>query len=405
MRRFTLWLLAAMLLLGSLPCFARTLNLQTLPSGYVMTPSEVIDTFGHNVVKPGIANESRGALLLPDVNEQSRRRTNPAWLLFSNSPEILNHGTLPAGRGVLVSADVPAGHGRLLLSHSNQQPFPEDFVLRIVNRGEYPAVVSLDPRAHACQDPIPGAFSMDAMVGGNLAQRFFYSLRHVSHAMWQPIDGDHRILIQHDGKSDARLLSGVRGLGTAWVDINTNQPLHLALYAVPTGADIDDSAAPVLPRTGRQVRGLFRHPDLSIQATIDLASGKPQRYVFGGSERNDKAGQLKQGYYMRGTDTTEPGTSESLINRGDFGGITWFHGTVKAPPGSLYHGALLILVAGGRRVAVLPLHGGPPVVLGQWSGLVLGRVRVGQSFTYPFTLPPNSWAPVYLVAVPVFSAE
>jgi len=69
--------------------------------------------------------------------------------------------------------------------------------------------------------------------------------------------------------------------------------------------------------------------------------------------------------------------------------------------GEGYGGALLMLVAGGRKVLVFPKPTGPPLLLHQWNGVVVGRVKVGETWRHGFTLPPNSWAPVYLVAVPV----
>lgn len=384
-------------LLGGV-AFGRALNLEVMPDGYVLSPDEVIDTLGRNVVRAGVANKRAGALTLPDIEATATRCETPELLLLSNTPEILNETSLPRGRGVLVKANVPAGKIRVLASHSNQYPLSQDLILRMTNTSDQIADVLLEPRAEARQDPRPGAFAADATVGGVLARAYIDAANAPAPLGWHPPDGDRHRLIQTGRTSDVRIVNGFRGSGMAWLTLTTSVPLHLEICSVPTGGTPVE--APVLPRTGSQARGLFARPDVEVQATVDVSDGVTRRYVFGRAERNNASGLLDGGDWMSGTDDTS-GTAEAQVNRGDFGGITTFQATVQGSPDSGYAGVLFVLVAGGRKCALLPLKGAKPVVVPQWGGLVLGRARVGETFTYAFTLPPNSWAPVYLLAVPV----
>lgn len=379
---------------------ARTLNLEVMPVGYRMSEDEVLDTLGRNVVRPGVANQAAGALRLLDMEATTRRRENPAWLVLSNAPEVLDEVSMPKARGVLVSADVPAGPGSLLASHSNLHPLAQDLVLRIINRADEPADIYINPRATAQQNLIPGAYSVDAAVGGLLARSYLDALHAPPAVGWSPPDGDRHRIIMQGRSSDVRLFSSLRGLGMSWLTLTSSTPLHLTLYSVPNGAPLDD-AVPVLPRLGSQRRGFFEHPDTGVEARIDLTDGETRRYVFGGAERNNRLGILDGGSWMTGIDSTEQGKREPQTNCGDFGGVTFFRATVNAPVGSPYIGVLFLLVAGGRKAAILPRPPGRPCILNQWEGLLLGRTRVGETFQYEFTLPPNSWAPVYLVAVPL----
>ena len=384
----------AMLLQGAL---ARSLNIEILPVGYVLSPDEVIDTLGRDVIRPGVANQSACAITLPDMEAAVSRRDDPVALLLSNAPEVLDDRVLPRGRGILAAADVPAGKVRLLVSHTNAYPLAEDYVLRMHNPGEEIADVVLDARATARQNPIAGAFAADTTVGGALVRTFLDLERNGPAVGWRVVDGDRRRLIRTGQSSETRLITQVRGLGMAWLTLTTSVPLHLEVCAVPSGGEI--GSAPVVSRSGSQVRGLFQKPDTSIEAVVDVTEGTPTRLVFGGAQRDNPKGKLDTGTYMTGTDTT--GTSaDPQTNRGDYGGITHLRITVKGTPQNHCVGATFVLVAGGRKAALLPVKDGKPVTVAQWGGLVLGRARSGETFTYDFSLPPNSWAPIYLLAIP-----
>jgi hypothetical protein len=399
MRRVALLFLIVAALAGA--AFPRALNLEVMPVGYVLTTDEVVDTFGRAVVTPGVANVSFGAFRLTDMEASASRRDDPAWLLLSNAPEVLDGTSEPRRRGVLVSADVPAGRIRVLVSHSSQQELSEDYVLRIENNSdEMLADVVLEPRVSAKENVIPGAYAMDARVGGLLASEFLAASRKPLPLGWHPPDGDRHRVVRRGEVSDARLVTAVRGSGMSWLTLTSSTSLHLTVYSVPNGGTLN-ADDPVLPRTGSQARGLFAQPDQDVTASVDLASGNATRYVFGGAERANPQGLLDGGSWMTGTDTTVPGAPQAQVNRGDFGGITHFQATVKGPADSEFVGAMFLLVNGGRKAAVLPLDGGKPQVLGPWNALVLGKCKVGDTFRYEFTLPPNSWAPVYMVAVPL----
>ena len=179
----------AMLLQGAL---ARSLNIEILPVGYVLSPDEVIDTLGRDVIRPGVANQSACAITLPDMEAAVSRRDDPVALLLSNAPEVLDDRVLPRGRGILAAADVPAGKVRLLVSHTNAYPLAEDYVLRMHNPGEEIADVVLDARATARQNPIAGAFAADTTVGGALVRAFLDLERNGPAVGWRVVDGDRR---------------------------------------------------------------------------------------------------------------------------------------------------------------------------------------------------------------------
>lgn len=396
MRRVSTTLLIIMTLTAA--ALGRALNLEALPQGYVLSPDEVIDTFGRAVVRDGVANQSACALSLPDLDATVQRRETPALLLLSNAPEILDERSLERRRGLLLKARVPAGAIRVLVSHSNQHALPQDLVLRMTNTSDQIADVVLSPRVSATQNTAPGAFAADALVGARLARDFFDVARARADLAWHPPDGDRHRLIPPHRVSDARLVTRFHGLGTAWLTLTTSVPLELEVCAVPADGAVE--GCPTVPRIGSQARGLFTQPDVDVDAVVDITDGAPRRWVFGGAERNNPNGLLDSGTFMSGTDETT-GRAEPQVNRGDFGGITHFKATVQGGSDSGCVGAMFLLVAGGRKAALLPRGDGKPVVVPQWGGLVLGRARVGETFEYAFTLPPNSWAPVYMVAVPV----
>lgn len=389
-------IVAPLALMG--PSSARLLNWDRIPLGYVLSREEIVANLGPSAVRTGVANESRSSLALPAFEATRTRRTRPAWLFFSNSPEVLSPTSMPKRRGLLASADVPAGEGRVLVSHANLHPLPQDFVLRMTNLGDLPAEVVLDPRVSYRQSPISGTWRMDAAVGGALATDFLRALKAGPPLGWRPPDGEKKRIIRQRETSDAVLVSDVRGLGMALASITTSESIRLSVYSVPAGCH-PEADTPVLPRTGSQVRGLFQEPDQEVEATVDLSDGKPRRWVFGEAERDNALGVLDGGNWMAGEDATATKAPEKVTNRGDFGGITWIRATVKgAPPAG---GALFVLVAGGRKAAVVSQKDGRTTVIPQWSGIVVGKARTGDSWEYAFTLPPNSWAPVYLVAVPI----
>lgn len=390
--------LAAALLLLALPLAARPLGWERLPVGYQISPDELLDTIGHGSIRSGTANESRGALLLPRMAAAAARLEAPPRLLLSNAPEVLSNTSLPRLRGILLKADLPAGETRVLVSHANLQQRPLDLVLRMENRGEGPAEVVLEPRASAAHNPVPGASRLDAHVGGFLATQFLKDVLALQArpSPWRPADGDGKHIIPFRREGQSVLVRSFRGLGTCMATLRTDQPLTVYVHAVSAGRRAEASD-PVLPRTGSQVRGLFEKPDQDLELTADLGAGLTC-HPFGEAERDNPLGVLDGGAWMSGADTTVT-PSEPMENRGDFGGITWVRFTAKAAPRSA--GALLLMVSGGRKAAVVPRPGANAVLLQQWGGLVLARVKAGETLRFPFTLPPNSWAPVYLVAVPL----
>lgn len=391
----------ALALLATLqPSCAHLLNWDRVPLGYVLSKDEVVANFGSGAVRTGVANESRSYLRLPPLEATTRRRSDPAWLFFSNSPEFLNPTSLPGRRGLLAAAEVPVGSGRVLVSHGNYHPMAMDYVLRMTNAGDTPAEVVLDPRVSSRENLIPATYRVDAAVGGFLAETYLKAVKVPPPLGWRPADGERKRILRQRESSDAVLVRDVRGLGTALASLTTTAPIRLSLYAVPSGGRIGEDA-PVLPRTGSQVRGLFQAPDMDVDATIDVSDGNPRRLVFGEAERNNNLGVLDAGNWMAGEDTTTGKTAEKVTNRGDFGGITWLKVAVKGGADGPYVGAMFVLVAGGRKSAVIGPKNGKAVVLPQWNGLVVGRAKVGETWEYAFTLPPNSWAPVYLVAVPL----
>jgi hypothetical protein len=404
MRRALVFLLAIAML--SAPALARKLNFEILPVGYVMTPDEVLDNIGQ--ARMGRANEDPGALLVKDMQATTSRLDDPAWLLMSNAPELINDITMPRRRGVLVAADLPAGSGRLLVSHANQFPMGEDFIIHATNMSpDEVAQVVLEPSAHANQVDIPASYRADALVGGALIENYEHATQ-VLPLGWRPPDDVTRFAIRPGASVDMRLVPSAHGLSMFIGKLTTSAPLHVAVCAVPRDGKYTEDT-PLTQRTGSQARGLFDKPDVSVEANVDLSDMVPLRYVFGQSERDNRLGVLEGGNWMTGVDTTEPGHKDPQTNRGDFGGFTHFKAHVTADGPSKVRGAAFILVCGGRKAAV-PRggpgsggSGGKVTVLSQWNGLVLARVRVGDDFSYDFTLPPNSWAPMYMVAVPLFS--
>ncbi len=406
MRRLAL--LAGLLLLAALaarPSAARALSWEIVPVGYCFTAQELIDTLGPSLLRAGEANAAAGALLVPAMAAKATRREEPSALLLSNSPETLDKITLPTRRGCLASGRVEAGAVRILVSHTNLHALPEDVVLRMTNASDQVADVYLEPRFAQRQDAVPGRYRMDAGVGGYLAQGYMkedFRIRSTPRH-WHPPDGDRFRILRPGETSHAPLVSSFKGMGTAWATVTTTVPLQLSVVAVPSGAKPDESCVAVT-RAGSQVRGIFEKPDVDVEAAIDISDGQPSRYAFGESERDNALGVLDGGNWMVGLDGTLPGKApEPQVNRGDFGGITYFTAQVTARPDCGWHSALLLLVAGGRKAAVFPTLDAKPVVLSQWSALAVGKVRPGQIWKYAFTLPPNSWAPVYLVAVPLRS--
>ena len=393
--RLALAALAALLpILASGGALCRTLNCELLRPGYELDPDELQDTLGRKAFYHD--SSGRTHLDFPSMDATEQRAGGPSVLLLSNSPEVLSSSTLPKRAGVLLRSQVEPGSFRVLSSHSNATGSAYDLVLRAEAVGTEAAELQVTRHHVATANLIPGTQRLDSMVGASL----------LAHYLSNDSDSDVTRLARGTSRivmpgtpSDLPLVRDFRGLACTLTEATTSAPIKLSLAAIPNGGTLDEGLK-ALPRVPPQVRGRFAQPDLQVTARVDVRAGTPQRYVFGKAERTQARGMLAEGNWMRGSDTTLDAV-EPMLNKGDFGGFTQMHVEVAPSEASQFRGALLLLVSGGPKAAICAPGMRHGAVLERWRARVVARLRAGESWDYTFTLPPNSWAPVYLVSVPL----
>jgi hypothetical protein len=378
--------------------WGRTLNCELLRVGYELDAEEMRDTLGRScvVAEPG----GRSQLRLPPIEASEARQDEPRSLLLSNNPEVLDGDSMPRRSGVLVSARLDSGGFRVLASHTNLNPLGYDLFLRVRSASDEAATVEVHKHCAATASLIPGTQRLDCGVGASLLTAYSDSAGRAQDLL------STQTFAQTLRPNEARnllLVRDFRGLACSLTEATTSAPIQASVVAVPHGSEPGDDLKP-LPRRGPQARGLYTSPDLGVQAKIGFTDGQPRRYVFGQAERTLAKGVLDSGNWMRGADTTLPDRVEVGVNRGDFGGITHFHAEVEEATDGRFKGVLLVLAAGGPKAAVLAPGMPHSQVLERWHGQVVARLRPREVWDYTYTLPPNSWAPVYLVSIPLRGA-
>lgn len=334
--------------------------------------------------------------LIPPLDATTAGSPLPHQLFYSNSPEILYPESFPGGKVILARGLLEAGKARAFISHWNLGRVPLDLELVIRSRNLQPARLCItrlgtqagqEGRDHA---PPP----LDSTVAGSLAQmKFEHDTR------------EERYSINAGGARRVPLLANYYNCGTAILDLETDQPVELAVVGKAKGARLDPAKLDQLsslPRQGTVVRGVFERPDYLVEARFDPSRGLLGRYTFGGGAWSKDAGTMVGSQWLKGVDQTlsfkQP---EIVVNKGNYGSQYDCKLIIHNPGSSKYRRVVLLAVAAGGN-ASFTLRGSPIFIPGS-KGLVLFNdlVQGERAFNFRFTYVANSSAPVHLIAIPL----
>ncbi len=314
----------------------REYRLSHLRKGQVLAAQELSDLLPPDKLENGHIKFPRFAPLA--VREEVA--PSPDWLLVSNNPEIVR------SPGNLFRGTLPAGRGRLFLSHFNPHPPPTELTLTLRNPGPTDATVTTQRKVWFAK-LVPDA-------GTELLREFLSA-------------GPGPTVTIPPGKTHHEGLQDLLGNGLFMADLTLDQPLDAT---VSMGAV--DLNAPVQGKIFRQSRGLYLKPDrlLTAQATLgtEILACEPLPQPLKGPD------ELKGSY----------GALETL----DF----------KVTSNSCRRALILLVPRAGYLGAVLD---GQTYAINPYGALVLAELELPSRWKWVYSLPANSFAPNGILIVPV----
>jgi hypothetical protein len=362
-----LGVLAGAILLGH---EARWGRLQDVPPGTVLTVDELASYMPRAEVVRGTWDTPHLPLLVATAQPASE----PAWMVVSNTPEYVFTPDF-AGRdtAVLCREQVPAGSGRVFVSHFNSSGMSRQVLVSYRNMdAQRPAHLVFSKSASIAS----GKLSAGLDAGTELWRAYEVS------------DGAVAIAIAPSGSyvQTSDVLQGLGQNGLLMSDVQCDVPLEVTV-AMSSAWRPPDSDLPALARRSTQSRGLYLQPDRTIETDFVLDRGVPQRWSYDGP-------------WLSGSDASL-GTPVSDTLNGNYGAIVHFQVHVHRRAESAFKRVALLLVPrGGPASAVVDGHG---VLVPTQAGAVLCNqpVDVDATLRFEFSLAANNWAPVHLVCVPL----
>lgn len=292
----------------------------------------------------------------PELPVQEREADRPDWMVVSNNPEMVD----PQGQCAnLYRGVMPAGVGRLFLSHFNIRPQqPVEMVLTFRNPGPRPVTATWGRKVWY--------YRLSPTAGDELWRDYLAA---------RPSGASFTVA---PGESRQESLPDVVGNAVCMADLTLDHPLELTVSFLPPGAAraVD---GPVWGLVFRQSRGLYRKPDRVLTARVELTDMvvcEPLKQHLVGRD-GGRTDELKGSY----------GAVETL----DF----------ELVPQGKYRRALILLVPrAGYLAAVLD---GRLRAIAPYGALVLANLKVDgpTRWSWVYSLPANSFAPNGILVVPL----
>ncbi|MEW6281726.1 MAG: hypothetical protein AB1758_24165 [Candidatus Eremiobacterota bacterium] len=294
----------------------------------------------------------------------------PDWLIVSNNPELVQN---LARTQVLYRGRAPAGAGRFFVSHLNVSEGWADLHLSLRNPSD--GAVEL-------------AWTREAtLVGGDMTRasrtRDFGGL---GTELWlrylSPAEYRHEVL--NPGTSTRLKLEGLKfgENGMMMLELECGGPLEVAVAMVKSGQE-PDLTGPVTGMVFRQSRGIYSKPDREMTGTFSLGEGVLRAFSLGEVALDGRDGDRV----------------DSL--KGNYGAVSELTIRLEADPARRYRRAAILLVARGGYVGAVV--DGRKSAADSFGAIVLFNRPVEQDtdWTYRYTLPCNSFAPVAVLLVPL----
>ncbi|MCL5036522.1 MAG: hypothetical protein M1269_05310 [Chloroflexi bacterium] len=329
---------------------------------------------------------------VPDMENETVKKTSPALLFFSNSPEILNSGMLPGGKAVAARAALKPGISRIMVSHINKSRDFLSLFLAIRNTGPKPSVLTITKKS-SVQSNRGNGIVMSFLEAGAKAQLDFQNDSRKEIVSLKK-NGIRKIKIAEN------FLQGAVGI----FEIETDKPLvfSVVVTAGDTGFDAGDlSRMAVLPPDNRIMRGVFARPDYRVGALYNPADGGIKKYTFGGGRWSDKENTMTGCSWLEGLDET--GAFEKplkVVNKGNYGSVYDFTLKINNPPGSKYRRVMLVAVGAGGEGSITAA--GKQAMIPPGGAVVLFNETVDgeREYKLEYNYVANSFAPVHLLAIP-----
>lgn len=317
----------------------REYRLTQLEKGQVLTAQELALLLPDDKLERGHVKFPKFARLA--VTEEVA--ATPDWMLYSNNPEMVD------SPGNLYRGMLPAGTGRVFISHFNTHPPPAQLRLTLRNPGAQNATVTTSRKVW-----------FDRLVpdAGTEMLRAYLSSQ-ARETVTIPAGGSHQ-----EG------LDNLLGNGLCMADLTLDRPLEATVSMMTSPGDV---GGPVKALLSSQSRGLFLKPDRILKARVELGS--------------EMLACEPLAQHLKGLDGTR---IDEL--KGSYGALETVDFEFTGPalvlliPRAGYLGAVL----DGRTYAINP-----------YGALVLASIQQPGRWQWTYSLPANSFAPNCLLIVPV----
>lgn len=343
--------------------------LSRLPAGEVVSAARLAHLMPSATATPRHIRARDFPALTPTI----RPAGTPAWLFYSNNPEQVTEDAYssPGASAVLARDRVPAGRGRIFASHFNEGVHPRDLVVQFRNLSDRPSRLVLSRRS-ALTDPQAAALLVD--LGLEVWRRFATGAETIEREL--AAGGDW-----------CDVIPAVLGDAILMADVETTSPLELTVAYTPRGGAPPVASQPARPLKYTQSRGVYLRPDAAMEADFDMDAGGIRLLPI---EREP----------LLGLDSSLGSPRPDRL-KGNFGAITHIRLAVRRSTDGAFRRFLAILIPGGGSATAL--YNGQPRSLPVYHGLVLANQPVSDrlDFAYDYTLPANSFAPLYLLVMPL----
>ncbi len=281
---------------------------------------------------------------------QAELKVTPAeldWLVVSNNPEFVKSTPV-----VLLRGQVPAGRGRFFISHFNATTKGTEVVLRL----------SRPVRWLKQGYSIVGGFHPD--IGVQTWQSYLDSS-----------PGGEGLEIRHPANNHFRN-------AVLMLDLKVDEPLGYEVAMVEEGAPFPEGLE-VTPLYKTQPRGIFLQPDRYEALEFELGGGQ----IRAATVMED---------HLRGLD----GERDEVL-KGNYGAVSHLNVTLKPDPEGNYRRVVGLLLARGGQLWTV-VDGECKYAATHGAVVVLNQEVVEETeWSYDYTLPANSYAPVSLILIPV----